>query len=260
MNDASPNPSMTWYHLTEITFSRVAMKSALDTSRSDATSTHERVYQGLRQRLLTGGFLPGRSVTLRGIANQLNVSPMPVRDAVRRLIAERALEMQDNRRVLVPAMTMEKFDQIVFARQMLELELARRAFDGIDAGKLAWIDKVDESMNPSLHTGDIEGYMRGNYEFHFSIYRCANSGMLLAMLESVWLQFAPFMRVVYGRLGTEAMTDEHVAARRALRDRNRDALLAAISADIMQGMRIIGREVLSGRPPTTSKSVDRPKA
>ena len=225
-----------------------------------AIAAHERVYQALRQRLLTGGFLPGRPVTLRGIASQLNVSPMPVRDAVRRLIAERALEMQDNRRVLVPAMTAAKFEEIVFARQMLELELATRAYDKIDAEVLGWIDRIDDAIPRALAAGDIEGYMRGNYEFHFSIYRCSGAGTLLALLESVWLQFAPFMRVVYGRLGTGAMTDEHVNARKALRVRDRTAFLAAISQDIMQGMRIIGHDVLEGRTPLTSKSVRRPKA
>lgn len=236
------------------------MKPRQKSLRPDAVSAHERVYQGLRQRLLTGGFLPGRPVTLRGIATQLNVSPMPVRDAVRRLIAERALEMQDNRRVLVPAMTAERFDQIVWARRQLELELAERAFANIDAGALAWIDQIDEAIPRALATGDIEGYMRGNYEFHFAIYCCARADMLLALLESVWLQFAPFMRVVYGRLGTEAMTDEHVNARIALRNRDRVGLVKAITADITQGMQIIGQDVLAGRAPTTSKSTRKPKS
>ncbi len=43
---------------------------------------HERVYLELRERILYGGFQPGRPVTLRGLAESLGVSPMPVREAV----------------------------------------------------------------------------------------------------------------------------------------------------------------------------------
>jgi len=80
--------------------------SFLSEETSAATVTaHESVYRTMRERILIGGFPPGMAVTLRGLADMLGVSVMPVRDAVRRLIAERALTMQDNRRVRVPEMT-----------------------------------------------------------------------------------------------------------------------------------------------------------
>ena len=52
----------------------------------------ERVYARLREAILSGQFMPGRPVTLRGVAEILGESPMPVREALRRLTAERALE------------------------------------------------------------------------------------------------------------------------------------------------------------------------
>ena len=207
---------------------------------------HERVYRSLRQRILTGGFLPGKAVTLRGIAHQLDVSPMPVREAVRRLIAERALDLQDNRRVSVPAMTVAKFEQILFARRTLEPELAVRALPHISAAALAEIEALDEGIDRAMATGDIEGYMRGNYGFHFTIYRLASAETLLALTESVWLQFAPFMRMVYGRFGTSNLIDQHVLAREAIRAGDAERLAKAISEDIMQGMRFIGEDALKG--------------
>jgi DNA-binding GntR family transcriptional regulator len=207
-------------------------------------SAHERVYRSLRQRILTGGFLPGRPVTLRGIATQLGTSPMPVREAVRRLIAERALEMQDNRRVSVPAMTKEKFEQIVFARRSLEPELAMRALPHISSFRLAEIEALDDGIDRAMASGDIEGYMRGNLGFHFAIYERAGAETLLALTESVWLQFAPFMRLVYGRFGTAKLIDQHVLARQAIRRKDPKMLAAAIREDIMQGMRFIGEAAL----------------
>ena len=225
------------------------MKMTAETTAAKPTtvSAHERVYRSLRQRILTGGFLPGRPVTLRGIATQLGTSPMPVREAVRRLIAERALDMQDNRRVSVPAMTKEKFEQIVFARRSLEPELAMRALPRIDKAKLAEIEALDDGIDRAMASGDIEGYMRGNLGFHFAIYERAEAETLLALTESVWLQFAPFMRYVYGRFGTAKLIDQHALARQAIHRRDPRMLAAAIREDIMQGMRFIGEAALQNQ-------------
>jgi DNA-binding GntR family transcriptional regulator len=216
----------------------------VEAAQGDEIPTHERVYRTLRQRILIGGFLPGRSVTLRGIAQQLDVSPMPVREAVRRLIAERALDMHDNRRVSVPAMTPGKFDQIVFARRSLEPELAARALPRCSAAEIAELEALDDGIDVCMQNGDTEGYLRLNYQFHFTMYRLARADMLLSLVESIWLQFGPFMRVVYGRFGTVNLVDQHVLAIAAVRARDETALRQAISEDIMQGMRFIGEEAL----------------
>ena len=212
-------------------------------TRSTET-THERVYQELRRQILTGEFLPGRPVTLRGLAAGLDVSPMPVREAVRQLIAARALVMHDNRRVSIPAMTVEKFDEILFARRTLEPELAARALPNFDKRTLQLLAAIDDDIDEAMRNGDVEAYMRGNYAFHFSIYRLANAPTILGLVESIWLQFGPFMRVVYGQFGTAKLEDQHQRALDAIRQNDEATLKLAISEDIMQGMRFIGEAAL----------------
>ncbi|WP_244534522.1 GntR family transcriptional regulator [Hyphomicrobium sp. CS1GBMeth3] len=209
-----------------------------------AVTTHESVYRGLRDRILFGGFLPGSAVTLRGLAEDLGVSPMPIREAVRRLIAERALKMQDNRRVLVPPMTSEAFEQIVFARKALEPELAARAMDHIGPAELRRIITHDKAVDRAMAAGDVHGYMENNFRFHFAIYKHAHADTLLALVESIWLQFGPFMRMAYNRWGTSDLEDQHQAAIAALERRDRKALRSAIAADVSQGMTFIGEIVL----------------
>lgn len=211
---------------------------------ASGVTAHESVYRLLRQRILFGGFKPGGAVTLRGLAQDLNVSPMPVREAVRRLIAERALEMQDNRRVLVPPMTRQKFEQILFARCALEPELAARALPQLSAGKIDEIEAIDELVDRSMNSGDVEGYMRHNHQFHFTIYENAGADTLVALDESIWLQFGPFMRMAYGRLGTSMLEDHHEAAIAAMRRGDEAGLRRAIAADVGQGMGFIGEAVL----------------
>jgi DNA-binding GntR family transcriptional regulator len=203
-------------------------------------TTHESVYRRLRERILFGGFLPGGAVTLRGLAEELGVSPMPVREAVRRLIAERALTMQDNRRVLVPAMTREKFEQIIYAREALEPELAARALPRLTQAGIEAITDVDGRIDQTMLNGDVDGYMRGNFQFHFTLYEHAGADTLQALVESIWLQFGPFMRMAYGRIGTSMLEDYHHVALEAMRRGDGNALREAIVADIRQGMGFIG--------------------
>src|SRR5215207_4289115 len=72
------------------------------------TSLRKRVYDSLREALTTGRFAPGQKLTFRFIASALGVSLTPVREALRRLVAEGAFEMQPNRSVRLPLMTRAK--------------------------------------------------------------------------------------------------------------------------------------------------------
>ncbi len=101
---------------------------------------NDRVYRELRTMIMSGGFEPGAELTLRALAQALKVSLMPVRDAIGRLVAERALEMLPNRKVIVPEITIDGFLEIRRVRILLEGEAAALACqhitkDGIDALK-----------------------------------------------------------------------------------------------------------------------------
>ena len=198
----------------------------------------------LRNALITGRIVPGRAVTLRGLAASLGTSPMPVREAIRSLAAENALEIQSNGRVIVPTMTASRFEDLVCARVLLEPEAASRAMPRIDKDALKKIVEVDDALDLCLETGDVDAYMQLNHDFHFAIYRAADAPVLLPLIESLWLQFGPFMRTVYGRVGTIQLADRHKEAISAIRRSDETALRDAVKADIMDGMRIIGLSLL----------------
>nr|WP_321458333.1 GntR family transcriptional regulator [uncultured Cohaesibacter sp.] len=206
---------------------------------SKPLTAHERIYQALRERLLFGGFLPGKAVTLRGLADYLEVSPMPVRDAVRRLTAEGALESHGNRRVSIPDMTDKKYQEINLTRSLLEPELAVMALPHVQDDDIKRLITIDDEIDICLENGDVEGYMRGNHAFHFALYDIAKSDVIARLVESVWMQFGPFMRLVYGRHGTANLIDQHKQAIEALQARDSLALRTAISEDVRQGMLLI---------------------
>jgi DNA-binding GntR family transcriptional regulator len=201
----------------------------------------DRVYTALRLGLIEGRIIPGRSVTLRGIATDLGVSPMPVRAAVARLVAERALTISETRRVSVPALSTSMLHELMQARLVLEPEAAARAITRIGASRLEELRQHDNRLEDCLVSGDVGGYMTANHAFHFGIYNAAPSAVFVPLIEQLWLQFGPFMRVVYGRVGTAKLVDQHEVALNAIERQDEAALRAAIAADIRDGMTIIGK-------------------
>ena len=219
--------------------------AALPPVSGEPATLHARVYRELREAIITGGLVPGRPVTLRGVAEELGVSPMPVRDAFRQLVAERALVMFDNRRVAVPAMSPARFSELCLARALLEPELATLALPRVSAADLAAMRALDLEIDAALAQGDSERYMRRNHDFHFRLYRAAGSSVLLPLVESLWLQVGPSLRMVVGRLGTARVVDHHQAAIRAIGARDEAALRDAIRADILDGQEIIARHMVA---------------
>lgn len=199
------------------------------------------VYEELRRRFVTGKIMPGSSLSTRSVAQELGVSQMPVREALSRLAAEGAVEIRSKRRIVVPAMTVERFRDLLRCRELLEPEAAASALPFIDAARLKRLRAVDDALGVALKTGDVTSYMEGNFEFHFTLYRAQPRRTMTQLIETLWLQFGPYMRVVYGRVGTASLVDQHQVAIRAIRDRSTTRLKRAILADIRDGMGLIGK-------------------
>ena len=200
---------------------------------------HQQVYVALCDSILAGQFVPGVSVTLRGIAEQLGVSPMPVREAIRRLVAEHALQVLSNRRVCVTTMTQTRLQELYHARLSLEPELALLAMPNIGKSEIKNLKTIDDELNLSLRSGNVDAYIHCNRRFHFGIYERADSPVLCPLVHSLWLQFAPFTRIVFGRMGTEIIQDFHADALLALRAGDKQAFRSAIEMDIREGMDLL---------------------
>ena len=202
------------------------------------TKVHDQVYDALSEALIQGKIPPLKSVSLRGLASTLNVSPMPVREAVRRLIAEKALEIQPhNKRLRVPHLTEHRLMQLMTARQWVEPELAGLAARRMTKEAVRRLREDDEALMVALKSGDVSEYMQRNHDFHFTIYRQADADLFCDMARTLWLQTGPFMRVVFGRLGTVHLPrDHHQDMIRAFEDGDADAARASMAEDIHEGM------------------------
>ena len=118
----------------------ITMRTVAAADELTDTSLRKQVYDSLCAALTSGRFAPGQKLTFRFVAKALGVSLTPVREAVRRLVAEGAFEMQPNRSVRIPLMTKAK---------VLELRDIRVAVEGLAAGKAAEVATRAQVANPA---------------------------------------------------------------------------------------------------------------
>ena len=206
--------------------------------------SHELTYARLRDMVLYGHLEPGQPVTIQGLVGDLDAGMTPVREALRRLTAEGALEPQGNRRVTVPRLTPAILEELAFARLTIEPRLAELAAPQLTPGLIATLTALDERVNEALRVGDIPAYLQGNHAFHFALYEASGAGVLLDIARSLWLRFGPSLRVVCGMSGIEGLPDGHVEALAAMRAGDAGALALALRNDIAQGVEQV-REALA---------------
>jgi len=198
-----------------------------------ADNLQEQLYQNLRSALLAGQFQPGERLKIRDLAAAWGTSPMPVRAALQRLVAEGALEGEQQRSVRVPAMTRERFLNLFQVRLNLEGLAAEEGARRLSPQEREVLQECVAQMEGALERRDVQGYLSNNSVFHLTLYRACANPLLLRLIESLWLQVGPF----FNRLFTEAdlslrLNDFHEDCLAAIQRGEPAGARAAIEADL----------------------------
>lgn len=204
-----------------------------------APAAHDRIYRGLRTRIMHGEIAPGQALTLRGIAAEFGVSMTPAREALRRLAAEGALTLSSSGRVSTPELGNERIEELAALRSLLEVELASRALPRAHIALIDRLQSINARITEDVARRDAVGYIRRNLEFHRTLYLRAQAPAMLAMAETVWLQLGPTMRALYGRLRQKEPPHFHRLIIAALKAGDEPGLRLAVRSDVTQGLRML---------------------
>src|SRR5262249_14211091 len=150
----------------------------------------ERAYAQLADLLISGRLAPGERLSLRAAADVLGVSIMPVREAVSRLVADRALEVTPNRAGRVPLMSSAQVRDLTKARIAIEGHAAAQAALQRDERDLASIARAEEAMRAESRKAkpDLPRAVELNKTFHFAVYEAARSPILVEIIRALWLK------------------------------------------------------------------------
>jgi DNA-binding GntR family transcriptional regulator len=210
-------------------------------TRIDRETVQERVYGVLRDQLMRGGFEPGQKLKIAELASALGTSAMPVREALNRLAAERAIEALPNRSMRIPALSREALRDLMETRFAVEGLAVARAAVNMNAPTLARLRELIAAQSETDAEHISEASAQQNRAFHFTIYRQSGSTVLLPIIESLWLQFGPYLRVASERFdGREGRgTNFHVEIVEALARGDAKAARAALESDIGRAFELV---------------------
>ncbi len=214
-------------------------------------SVQDRVYTELRRALISGLFAPGQVVTIRQLSDALMTSTMPVRDALGRLISERALEALPNRSIRVPPMTLERIDDLLRTRILIEGEAIALAAPRMTPAIVATLRGFMAEWQVLRLDGDpatVDQEAALNQAFHFEIYNACGSPVLIPMIESLWLQSGPCTRAAifaFSEAGESDSAHFHLNMIDALAAGNAQAAREALVADISRPFAFLRKKLLS---------------
>ena len=219
----------------------------MNAARPADPAAHERLYRTLRGRILVGELPPGQPLTLRGIAAEFGVSMTPAREAVRRLAAEGALTLSASGRVTTPALSDERIEELAALRALIEPELASRALPRAHFALIDRLSAINGGIAEAVMRHDAVSYIRRNLEFHRTLYLRAQAPAMLAVLETVWLQLGPTMRMLYGRVQRNEPPRHHRLIIAALKAGDEPGLRLAVRADVTHGLRHLAGDAAGPR-------------
>ena len=192
-------------------------------------------YAQMRQALIDGRFSPGQTFTIRALAAAFGTSPMPARDALKRLVAERGLDLLRNRSVVVPIMSRQRFQEILEMRLSLEPMITLRAAAQVTPVVIEAMAADHQSMCNAVDAGDAVRYLSSNRRFHFRLYEAANTSVMHSVIEGLWVQVGPYLNQVFRSRdagSTRTAGHHHTEVLQALRRQDGSSAARAIWSDL----------------------------
>jgi DNA-binding GntR family transcriptional regulator len=179
----------------------------------------DRIYGALKRRILTCAMLPGERIAEKDLADSLQVSRTPLREALNRLALENLVVLMPHRGYAVAPLTVESIRELSEVRRINESEAAALAARRVTDGALEGLDRAARTQYTVGDRATYETYLRDNSTFHLAVVRATRNtrleGIVMAALDQ--LQRAEYLGLDTAEKNARIVTGEHMAIVDALR-------------------------------------------
>jgi DNA-binding GntR family transcriptional regulator len=177
----------------------------------------EKAFVALHDAIVRGELRPGERLPIEELADVLDMSPMPIREALRRLDAVGLVENVPHRGARVTELSLEDLRDVYEARLALEplaVQHAAERFDRDDAERgqeaLATLNKLGDRSTAATWAAHTA--------FHFSLYEPAGSAWLVRLIRPLWESSERYRLAAPTRRKLSMRRDEHERILRACMD------------------------------------------
>lgn len=192
--------------------------------KEPAATGVQRCLTQIRQMIISGELLPGQKVHQGEIADLLNVSRIPVREALSTLQAEGVLTYKPNTGFTVARFSGEDLAEIYLMRRLLETELIRSIdLTAVDVGEL---EALNEKLAGLSSADDPDEYQDTNRAFHFRLFAYSNLHLVREEVKRLWYM-SSFYRSLYIQAADSRLRvhDDHVQIIDAIRANDVERLI-----------------------------------
>jgi len=151
----------------------------LPTVTVDRRPLTDRVAAYVRDLIIQDILKPGEPVNVQAICETLQISQTPLREALKMLAAQRLVEMQPNRRVLVASLDNAEIAQMLVVYTEMEKLAGRLAAEHAGAADIRELKKQEKALMTAFRAGESLSYFHANQEFHLALVRASHNSVLI---------------------------------------------------------------------------------
>ena len=162
-----------------------------------AGTSQDGVLGELRRAILDGGVPPGTPIPLAEVAEVFGVSQIPIREALKTLVAEGLVSHRRNGGYTVALLTAQELREMYIVRETLEsASLTAAVHNATDTDRAAAVI-AHQRLEQAIRDGDAAAYHRGSRKFHAALTGPSRMHRLLHMLEGAWNVTEPVQSMVH---------------------------------------------------------------
>ncbi|MDF2878766.1 MAG: GntR family transcriptional regulator [Clostridia bacterium] len=200
---------------------------------SDKSSLRGKVFNTVRESILEGKYKAGDVLRETVIANELNVSRTPVREAIRQLELEGLVQSIPNKETIVAGVSKEDVQDIFMIRNKLEGLAGRRAAERITQEELEQMEEVLALTAFYIAKNDIDHINELDHKFHDIIYKATKSKILKHMLSDFHSYVQSTRKESIATPGrAKRLLEEHTGIYDAIRERNAEKVEMLITKHV----------------------------
>lgn len=175
----------------------------------------------LRERILHGHYPEGEPLRQDAIAEELGVSRIPVREALRQLEAEGLVTFNPHRGAVVSTLSLSEIEELFELRNQIELDLLRRAMPHIGSEDVTRAKEILDRYETALRNGDVASWGAMNWQFHSTLYAPADRPFTMGVAQKLHQQCDRYLRMQLALThGELRANEEHRAILTAVRKRD----------------------------------------
>lgn len=221
-----------------------AMEHRLDKFELPNKTIAQQVKESIRMLILHQKLAPGERIDQMALAEQLNVSLVPVREALKTLEAEGLVKIIPRRGAFVTEVSPDHLNDLYRARQLIEGEAAFHAVEALTDADIEQLRDLSRAMRRATDENNINEFMHLNRQFHMTIYRRVGSKHYLDAITRLWDRSELYRyRYMFVLKNAESAHRDHEAIILACEARDSSKVKALVIAHIQHTLDGLHEEV-----------------